>query len=140
MYAARPLHDGIASNGILERCHDNVCFVGLRRLDCCIHVGHEVAGSFETEWIWNWRRETEHGERANRCEYRLPHRLAGRWGYCQCSLLGLGTAERCDDTIAEPVHVLRRDINMRCVVLRADSYGRRPISRFILRHGCATGG
>ena len=24
MNAAQPLHDGIASNGILERCHDNV--------------------------------------------------------------------------------------------------------------------
>ena len=63
------------------------------------------AGPFTAEWIWDRRRETEYGERANRREHRLPHRLAGRRGDCQGSLLGLGTAESCDETIAEAVQV-----------------------------------
>src|SRR5262249_9871718 len=133
-YAARPLDDGIASNGVVERCHDNVCSVGLRRLDRFIHVGHEVAGSFEAERIWDRRRETKHGERAYWREYRLPRRLARRGRDCQRSLLGLGTAERCDETIAEAIQVRGCDINMCSVVLRPNSYGSRRISRFILSH------
>ena len=41
-------------------------------------------------------------------------------------------AERCDDTIAKAIHVLGHDINMRRVLLRADGYRRRRISRLIL--------
>ena len=57
---ARPLNDGIASNRIIKRADYDVSTICLSCADSRVHVGYQVAGTFETERIGDRRFEAKH--------------------------------------------------------------------------------
>src|SRR3984957_1987960 len=53
LHAARPFHDGVYPNRILERFDEDAGARGARRKDRLIHVGDEVSGPLEAKRIGN---------------------------------------------------------------------------------------
>ncbi|QHP68176.1 hypothetical protein EI171_13490 [Bradyrhizobium sp. LCT2] len=118
--AAGPLDHGIAPDGIREGGDDHVSPRSAGRLDRLVHVADEVAVTFGPERIRDGRLEAEQRDGADRRLQQLRRGAARRGRYGCHHLLGALAAKRGQKTGYELVHVLRRDVDVRCVVLRGN--------------------
>jgi hypothetical protein len=73
--------------------------------------------------------------RARRREDQLGHGAAGRRRHGEYPLLGRGAAERRHEARHEPIEVVRGDVDVGRVLLRADGHRRRLGGRARLRGG-----
>jgi hypothetical protein len=85
-----------------------------------IHVRDEIAGPLDPKRIGDGRFETEHRQRSDRCEHQLRQGLTGGGSHLEHAPLGFRAAERGDEAVCETVKVLRCDVDVGRVVLRAN--------------------
>jgi hypothetical protein len=61
IHTAGPLNNGISSDRIVERTDKDIRASRAGGVDCCVDVGHQIAGPLHAEWIRDRRLEPEYG-------------------------------------------------------------------------------
>ena len=93
VHPARPLDDGVPTDGIGKGRHHDVRPRRLGECDRFVEVGDEIAGPLGAEGIGNRRLEAEQRDRPDRGLKQLRGRAARRWGHGGDDLLGALTSE-----------------------------------------------
>src|ERR1700743_695079 len=119
-HAARPLHDGVHTNRILEWLDEDAGARCARRTDRLVHVSNEISGPLETKWIGDRGAVRERREGSDRTYdvLKLSAAWSGRHGGDDrfTGVAAEGGEERGD----ESVKTGWRDIHVRGIVLRPD--------------------
>ncbi len=121
IHGAGPLDYGVLADRIVERAHENIRAVSLRRPNRGIQVGHEITRPFDSERVRHGCFESKDRKSSDRRQNKLRHRLARSRSYREDALLRCGPAERGQQAGHKLVEVLRLDIHVSRVVLRADA-------------------
>src|SRR6266702_44165 len=124
VHATRPLNDCVPANRIVEGSDQDIRARGLGGADRLVHISDQIACALQPEWIRNRRLESEYRYGAYRSHDQLRHGATGCRSYGENALLGCCATKCGNQARDKTAKVLWSNIDMRRVVLRADSYAR----------------
>src|SRR5215469_14793872 len=120
--AARPLDYGASPNRVVEGSDDDIRTGFASYTDSRIQVLDQIARALHAKRIRDWRLETKDCYGPDRRPHQLGHRAAWCRGHCENALPGRCTPKCSGQTCDETIKIFPSDVDVRCVVLRSDSY------------------